>query len=54
MGGFDEVAIEVIVGKHRAADWRHADCVLTHTHFIQYFSDQAVGNTVRAPRAVVG
>jgi hypothetical protein len=54
VGGLDEIAIEVVVSKHRAANRGNPDGAFGNFHFIQDFGDQAVRHPVGAAGAVMG
>ena len=48
------VAVEEVVGEHRAADRRDADRALAHAQLVDHLADQPVDDAVRAARAVGG
>ena len=52
--GFDEIGVEIVVGKHRAANGRDANGLIDHAHLFQHFGHEAVCHTVGAARAVMG
>ncbi len=54
VSGFDKIKIEVVVGENGASHRGNADRILQFAHFFKHFRDQAMGNAVRATRAVVG
>jgi len=54
MRSFDKIEVKEIIRKYRTAHRRNANRALTNAHFIQHFSHQAVGNAMRAARAVTG
>ena len=54
MGGFDHVASEEVVGHDGAADGCHTDGLAFDVKLVHDFGNQAVHDTVRAARAVIG
>jgi hypothetical protein len=53
VGGFGEVKIQVVIGKHGTADRRHANGSFAHAQFVHHFGHQAVGHAMGASRAIV-
>ena len=51
--GLAEIAVEIVVGQHRAAHRGDADRALADAQFVHHLGDDPVGDAVRAPRAVV-
>ena len=54
VGGFNKIAVEVVVSKYRAADRRNTDRLFGDVHFVQYFCNQTVRHAMRTARAVMG
>ncbi len=51
---FDEIGIEIVVGKHRASHRRNADRLVDQIHLFQHFGDQAMRHAMRTARAIMG
>ena len=53
VGGFDHIAVEIIICKHRAADGRYAHGVALDTELVDDLGNKAVDYPVRAAGAVM-
>ena len=54
MRRFNEVGVEIVVGKYRTAHRRHADGLIQHAHFFQHFRHKPVRDAVGTTGAIVG
>jgi hypothetical protein len=54
MGRLGEIALEVIVGQHRAADRGNANRPLPDAQLVQHFGNQPVGDAVQTTGTVAG
>jgi hypothetical protein len=53
MGRLAHINVKIVVGEDRAPRWRNTDHILTEIHFVDDFPEDAMEDTVPAPRTIV-